>query len=178
MGIIEWLVLISTISTLSFSWAVYLINLHNSKNLPEKIKEDEERLIQLMGRVRVFVDSKIEILEEKMKELNELISQINDLYSKLVLEVSEYQKNIKTNSKTSYEEKKKVEAEANSENFEKTLEGTIEKRETKKTEMTREEQIIELYNQGIEESEIAKRFGMGIGEVRLIIDLFHRTKSK
>ncbi|WP_249031029.1 DUF6115 domain-containing protein [Thermosipho africanus] len=176
MGIIEWLVLISTISTLSFSWAVYLINLHNSKNLPEKIKEDEERLIQLMGRVRIFVDSKIEILEEKMKELNDLISQVNDLYSKLVLEVSEYQKNIKTNSKTSYEEKKEV--EANSENFEKNLEGTIEKRETKKTELTREEQIIELYNQGIEEAEIAKKFGMGIGEVRLIIDLFHRTKSK
>ncbi|EKF49740.1 hypothetical protein H17ap60334_03265 [Thermosipho africanus H17ap60334] len=176
MGIIEWLVLISTISTLSFSWAVYLINLHNSKNLPEKIKEDEERLIQLMGRVRIFVDSKIEILEVKMKELNDLISQVNDLYSKLVLEVSEYQKNIKTNSKISYEEKKEV--EANSENFEKNLEGTIEKRETKKTEMTREEQIIELYNQGIEEAEIAKKFGMGIGEVRLIIDLFHRTKSK
>lgn len=176
MGIIEWLVLISTISTLSFSWAVYLINLHNSKNLPEKIKEDEERLIQLMGRVRIFVDSKIEILEVKMKELNDLISQVNDLYSKLVLEVSEYQKNIKTNSKTSYEEKKEV--EANSENFEKNLEGTIEKRETKKTELTREEQIIELYNQGIEEAEIAKKFGMGIGEVRLIIDLFHRTKSK
>ncbi|MBZ4650705.1 MAG: hypothetical protein JG780_1594 [Thermosipho sp. (in: Bacteria)] len=176
MGIIEWLVLISTISTLSFSWAVYLINLHNSKNLPEKIKEDEERLIQLMGRVRIFVDSKIEILEEKMKELNDLISQVNDLYSKLVLEVSEYQKNIKTNSKTSYEEKKEV--EANSENFEKNLEGTIEKRETKKTELTREEQIIELYNQGVEEAEIAKKFGMGIGEVRLIIDLFHRTKSK
>ncbi|MBB6062182.1 chromosome segregation ATPase [Thermosipho japonicus] len=176
MGIIEWLVLISTISTLSFSWAVYLINLHNSKNLPEKIKEDEERLIQLMGRVRVFVDSKIEILEEKEKELNDLISQINDLYSKLVLEVSEYQKSIKTNSKTSYEEKKEV--EANSENFENILEETKEKRETKKTEMTREEQIIELYNQGVEEAEIAKRFGMGIGEVRLIIDLFHRTKSK
>jgi chromosome segregation ATPase len=176
MGIIEWLVLISTISTLSFSWAVYLINLHNSKNLPEKIKEDEERLIQLMGRVRIFVDSKIEILEVKMKELNDLISQVNDLYSKLVLEVSEYQKNIKTNSKISYEEKKEV--EANSENFEKTLEETIEKRETKKTEMTREEQIIELYNQGVEEAEIAKKFGMGIGEVRLIIDLFHRTKSK
>lgn len=179
MTIIEWLVLIGTISSVSFAWAVYLLQINNSKSLPDNLKEYEERLIQLMGRVRTFTDTKIELLESKTEELNNLISKVNDIYSKLALDISIYEKKLKdiTPQKTVKEqidEKEPITVEELNERKEKEETAVNVNNKTKSLE----EQIVELYNQGMNEAEIAKRFGIGIGEVRLIIDLFFRAGGR
>ncbi|ABR30865.1 hypothetical protein SU69_05140 [Thermosipho melanesiensis] len=167
MNLIEWLILFSTISSVSFAWGIYLLNVFSSKNQPEKLKEDEERLIQLMGRVKTFVDSKLDVLDKKMEEVNNLITEINDLYSKVLLDLS-----------TIENKKEKVNKEIETPHTEKeiTKQPNTEPVKAQK-EKTLEEKIIDLYNVGTDEAEIAKRFGIGIGEVRLIIDLFVRSKG-
>ncbi|MBT1248068.1 MULTISPECIES: DUF6115 domain-containing protein [unclassified Thermosipho (in: thermotogales)] len=166
MSFVEWLVLLSTIFSVSFAWGTYLVHLYSTKNQPEKLKEDEERLIQLMGRAKTFVDSKLEILEQKMKEVNDLISEINDLYSKVLLDMSQLKEKNRQKTQENIIKEEKI-----------ILEEKNEIKKEPKTEKTMEEKIIELYNNGTSEAEIAKKFGIGIGEVRLIIDLFLRSKG-
>jgi len=56
--IFNWLIILSTVSTVIFAWATFLVQSFRSKNEKSDLDEDEERLVELMGKVRVFVDSK------------------------------------------------------------------------------------------------------------------------
>lgn len=67
MNIFNWLIIFSTIGTVIFAWAVFLLQSFKSKNEKNSLDEEEERLVELMGKVRIFVDSKME-LERKQRK--------------------------------------------------------------------------------------------------------------
>ena len=54
------------------------------------------------------------------------------------------------------------------------IEESVEKEAEKSANNNKE--ILELYNQGKTNMEIAKQLGLGIGEVKLVIDLFKTRK--
>ena len=91
-----------------------------------------------------------------------------------------------------------LEKKISSEQVEKKLDRELEKVEAQVKEQTKEivseplptekkskisikssnnnKKILELYNKGMSNIEIAKKLGLGVGEVRLVIDLFNSKK--
>ncbi|QTA38354.1 hypothetical protein JYK00_02135 [Thermosipho ferrireducens] len=184
MGVLEWLVLFGTIGALSFSWGIYILESFYKKSGSQELKKEEERLLDLMGKVRIFVDSKIELLDAKLEEVNKVTEKLNDMYSKLMLQSVEIEKlkeeiNFKNRqfgdiSQEPQKDTQAVKADLTNEFERKASEKPAS--ETKK-EKSIEEQIIEMFYNGVSEVDIAKKFNMGIGEVRLIIDLMSRSKG-
>ncbi|WP_448376476.1 DUF6115 domain-containing protein [Fervidobacterium sp.] len=205
MTAFHWFVVLSSLSTLIFAWATYLLESFKKKNEKSEIDEEEEKLVELIGKVRIFVDSKLEQLDKKMEEARAIIKELNEQYvtmSALIVqlqnqsinknvpdnsfgEVSENvlgridnMKNIQNVSPTVQQPKqtsKKKDEEEKSINNEEYL--LYEKKEELENEK-KEILIFDMYLSGIEPVEIAKRMKMGVGEVQLIIDLMKRQKSQ
>ncbi|ABS61524.1 DUF6115 domain-containing protein [Fervidobacterium nodosum] len=190
MGILNWLVVFSAIGSLLLLWSLFIVQTFNKKHEKSAIDEEEERLIELMGRVRVFVDSKIEQLDRKMDEVRELIKALNDQYitfSAMSLEKidkTEGQKiEFEDNSVTFNNEKTRssVDSKKNIEILENLYENSFEEKYTSNNsenndENNVEKRIYEMYLNGMEPIEIAKNLKMGVGEVQLIIDLMSRQQ--
>ncbi|WP_448375092.1 DUF6115 domain-containing protein [Fervidobacterium sp.] len=205
MTAFHWFVVLSSLSTLIFAWATYLLESFKKKNEKSEIDEEEEKLVELIGKVRIFVDSKLEQLDKKMEEARAIIKELNEQYvtmSALIVqlqnqsinknvpdnsfgEVSENvlgridnMKNIQNVSPTVQQPtqtSKKKDEEEKSINNEEYL--LYEKKEELENEK-KEILIFDMYLSGIEPVEIAKRMKMGVGEVQLIIDLMKRQKSQ
>ncbi|HOJ93857.1 MAG TPA: hypothetical protein PK390_01340 [Fervidobacterium nodosum] len=190
MGILNWLVVFSAIGSLLLLWALFIVQTFNKKHEKSAIDEEEERLIELMGRVRVFVDSKIEQLDRKMDEVRELIKALNDQY--IIFSAMSLEKIDKTegrkiefedNSVTFNNEKTRssVDSKKNIEILENLYENSFEEKYTSNNsenndENNVEKRIYEMYLNGMEPIEIAKNLKMGVGEVQLIIDLMSRQQ--
>ncbi|KAF2961927.1 hypothetical protein [Fervidobacterium sp. 2310opik-2] len=190
MGILNWLVVFSAIGSLLLLWSLFIVQTYNKKHEKSAIDEEEERLIELMGRVRVFVDSKIEQLDRKMDEVRELIKALNDQYitfSAMSLEKIDKTEGRKIefedNSVTFNNEKTRssVDSKKNIEILENLYENVSEEKYTSNNsenndENNVEKRIYEMYLNGMEPIEIAKNLKMGVGEVQLIIDLMSRQQ--
>ncbi len=190
MGILNWLVIFSAIGSLLLLWALFIVQTYNKKHEKSAIDEEEERLIELMGRVRVFVDSKIEQLDRKMDEVRELIKALNDQYitfSAMSLEKIDKTEGRKIefedNSVTFNNEKTRnsVDSKKNIEILENLYENVSEEKyivnnSENNDENNVEKRIYEMYLNGMEPIEIAKNLKMGVGEVQLIIDLMSRQQ--
>ncbi|MFN4223477.1 MAG: DUF6115 domain-containing protein [Fervidobacterium nodosum] len=190
MGILNWLVVFSAIGSLLLLWALFIVQTYNKKHEKSAIDEEEERLIELMGRVRVFVDSKIEQLDRKMDEVRELIKALNDQYitfSAMSLEKIDKTEGRKIefedNSVTFNNEKTRnsVDSKKNIEILENLYENVSEEKyivnnSENNDENNVEKRIYEMYLNGMEPIEIAKNLKMGVGEVQLIIDLMSRQQ--
>ncbi len=192
MEILNWLVVFSAIGSLLLLWSLFIVQTFNKKHEKSAIDEEEERLIELMGRVRVFVDSKIEQLDRKMDEVRELIKVLNDQYiafsamslekidktegRKIEFEVNSIAiNNKKTKPKNSVDTKKDGEILENLyENF--SEEKNTSNNSENGDENNVEKKIYEMYLNGLEPIEIAKSLKMGVGEVQLIIDLMSRQQ--
>lgn len=190
MGILNWLVVFSAIGSLLLLWSLFIVQTYNKKHEKSAIDEEEERLIELMGRVRVFVDSKIEQLDRKMDEVRELIKALNDQY--IIFSAMSLEKIDKTegrkiefedNSVTFNNEKTRssVDSKKNIEILENLYENSFEEKYTSNNsenndENNVEKRIYEMYLNGMEPIEIAKNLKMGVGEVQLIIDLMSRQQ--
>ncbi len=168
MSFLHWIVTLSALATVVFAWGVYLSEKLSKHNTP--LDEEEERLVELMGKVRVFVDSKIEILDQKLKEVKEAIKQINDSYvdvlAKNIVEREEIERQL-TNKPLIEEEKIQLHNEV-SENFDEHP--TVKK--------SVEEEIYEMFLNGMDIVEIAREKKMGVGEVSLIIELMKRQGGR
>ncbi len=190
MNIFNWFIILSTASTVIFAWATFLVQSFRSKNEKSDLDEDEERLVELMGKVRVFVDSKMELLDKKNEEVKKLLKELNE--ELITISALSMDKNIgnslnidkstqitknevdKLVSKGSQKNDDKDSALRNisgdQKSDEKNSRTSIEKSENGGIE----ERIFEMFLNGMEPVEIAKTLKMGVGEVSLIIDLMKR----
>lgn len=184
MNTLQWLVLFSTIGSLTLLWIIYILQNLSQKNEKTQIDEEEERLVELMGKVRVFVDSKMEQLDKKMEEVRKLVKELNEQYitlSALSLKNVEtkFESSVNTLSSVSesydnniipVEEKPAVKNVGN-------LKGTKPEQVSEyelSDENNIEKKIFEMYRNGMDPVEIAKSLKIGVGEVQLIIDLMKR----
>ncbi|MEJ5256879.1 MAG: hypothetical protein WHS64_01365 [Fervidobacterium sp.] len=201
MTAFNWFVILATISTLAFAWAVYLLQNFKSQNEKTKIEEEEEKLVELIGKVRIFVDSKLEQLDKKMEETRSLIKELNEMYislSALLVKAPSEETNQPTENpslvnqiyKPAYQNIEVGSLDASNVNSIKELDKKAKNVKSedeqlyesyKMTEELVEEKkeniIFDMYLSGIEPVEIAKRMKMGVGEVQLIIDLMKRQKT-
>jgi len=190
VNIFNWFIILSTASTVIFAWATFLVQSFRSKNEKSDLDEDEERLVELMGKVRVFVDSKMELLDKKNEEVKKLLKELNE--ELITISALSMDKNIgnslnidkstqitknevdKLVSKGSQKNDDKDSALRNisgdQKSDEKNSRTSIEKSENGGIE----ERIFEMFLNGMEPVEIAKTLKMGVGEVSLIIDLMKR----
>lgn len=187
MNIFQWLVLFSTIGSLTLLWIIYVLQNLSHKNEKNQIDEEEERLVELMGKVRVFIDSKIEQLDKKMEEVRKLIKELNEMYVTLsALSL----KNVETKFDSTVSLVNPVDENRNDNivNFdEKLVVSHIDNSKDKNTgnvydsfnennENNVEKKIFEMFQNGMEPVEIAKSLKIGVGEVQLIIDLMKRQQ--
>ena len=190
MTIFNWLIILSTVSTVIFAWATFLVQSFRSKNEKSDLDEDEERLVELMGKVRVFVDSKMELLDKKAEEVRKLLKELNE--ELVTISALSIDKNIgnslnidkptqttknEVDKFVSEDGQKKDDIDSTLRNIssdqksdEKNPRTSIEKSEDDSIE----ERIFEMFLNGMEPVEIAKTLKMGVGEVSLIIDLMKR----
>jgi len=194
--IFNWLIILSTVSTVIFAWATFLVQSFRSKNEKSDLDEDEERLVELMGKVRVFVDSKMELLDKKTEEVRKLLKELNEELVTIsalsidknignslnidkptqVTQTTQTAKN-EVDKYVSEDGQKKDDIDSTLRNIssdqksdEKNPRTSIEKSEDDSIE----ERIFEMFLNGMEPVEIAKTLKMGVGEVSLIIDLMKR----
>ncbi|HPT59187.1 MAG TPA: hypothetical protein PLD16_05090 [Fervidobacterium sp.] len=190
MTIFNWLIILSTVSTVIFAWATFLVQSFRSKNEKSDLDEDEERLVELMGKVRVFVDSKMELLDKKTEEVRKLLKELNE--ELVTISALSIDKNIgnslnidkptqttknEVDKFVSEDGQKKDDIDSTLRNIssdqksdERNSRNSIEKSE----DGSIEERIFEMFLNGMEPVEIAKTLKMGVGEVSLIIDLMKR----
>jgi len=188
--IFNWLIILSTVSTVIFAWATFLVQSFRSKNEKSDLDEDEERLVELMGKVRVFVDSKMELLDKKTEEVRKLLKELNE--ELVTISALSIDKNIgnslnidkptqttknEVDKFVSEDGQKKDDIDSTLRNIssdqksdERNSRNSIEKSE----DGSIEERIFEMFLNGMEPVEIAKTLKMGVGEVSLIIDLMKR----
>jgi len=205
MTAFHWFVVLASLSTLIFAWATYLLESFKKKNEKTEIDEEEEKLVELIGKVRVFVDSKLEQLDKKMEEARTIIKEMNEQYvflSSLIVHlenqstgsvVRENASLIRTEDISNYSKESSSTTYKSLQNNQYTSQrvqtdieqekGTLdddylsyEKHEELESEK-KEIVIFDMYLSGIEPVEIAKRMKMGVGEVQLIIDLMKRQKT-
>ncbi|ODN31347.1 DUF6115 domain-containing protein [Fervidobacterium thailandense] len=201
MSVLDWFVLLSTSSALLFAWIVFIFQVQRSKYEKPDLSEEEERLVELMGKVRIFVDSKIELLEKKLEEVRDVIKALNEKYiefSALLLESEERigrsisetvvaktsetihpvltVKNESGNQKimSSNVQAQKTTTETEKKALENVLEGDFNSVESESFE----EKVYKLYLNGLEPVDIAKKLGAGVGEVMLVIDLLKRQEKR
>uniref|UniRef100_A0A7V4KB80 Uncharacterized protein n=1 Tax=Fervidobacterium pennivorans TaxID=93466 RepID=A0A7V4KB80_FERPE len=83
MSAFHWFVVLASVSSLVFAWATYILESFKRKTEKSEIDEEEEKLVELIGKVRIFVDSKLEQLDRKMEEAKALIKDLNEQYVSL-----------------------------------------------------------------------------------------------
>lgn len=193
MTIFNWLIILSTISTVIFAWAIFLVESFKFKNEKSDLDEDEERLIELMGKVRVFVDSKIELLDKKSEEVRALLKQLNEeIITMSALSIDKDAGNPNSSidkpthsTKDQLDEFNITPSETNQtdDNNDDILNSSSDRKSDERNWGTSfenpengsvEERIFEMFLNGMGPVEIAKTLKMGVGEVSLIIDLMKR----
>lgn len=83
MSAFHWFVVLASVSSLVFAWATYILESFKKKTEKSEIDEEEEKPVELIGKVRIFVDSKLEQLDRKMEEAKALIKDLNEQYVSL-----------------------------------------------------------------------------------------------
>ena len=163
MNFLDYLVVISTLGTVVFSWTYLLLGRENSQRELDR-EELEERIMELMGKFRYMSANRLELLERKTQEIRRLISEANTVMSKLMVKMSEMER--LESSKTENTEKKVVKEEQKTK---KEFEDDTDK------DFGIEKKIVSMYDRGFSEIDIAKKLGVTVGEVRLILQLFKRN---
>lgn len=117
------------------------------------------------------------MLNDKEKDIKNTVRDIENVKKS----VNNIQKNVSDNDIAALVEE--IEA-ADEEITEKVTDKTTDKKKTesvvamKPKENNNNQKILDLYNEGKSNLEIAKELGLGIGEVRLVIDLFRSHSGK
>ena len=135
----------------------------------DELMHVEERILELMGRFKKLADNKIDSLNTKVKQIKDLIREANNLLSALHVAISE--------AEQTFEKVSELPS-----NVTETLEASTERTEQlenaeREEEPSVEKQIMLLKAQGLSEVEIARTLGIGVGEVKLILELFGRKSG-
>ncbi len=117
MSAFHWFVVLASISSLVFAWATYILESFKKRTEKTAIDEEEEKLVELIGKVRIFVDSKLEQLDRKMEEAKALIKDLNEQYVSLAALAVQLQNQLqKTGSPSEMEANQKLKNESFKEN--------------------------------------------------------------
>ena len=172
MNLVDYLVVLSTVGTVVFSWTYLLLGRNGNSKEPNQA-DVEERIMELMGKFRYLSANRLELLEKKTQELRKLISEANTVMSRLMVKMSEIERERIFSSEDEGEKSEKMEKpiipviqeqdETKAEEKEEELETALERR------------IVSMYDRGFSEVDIAKKLGITVGEVRLILQLFKRN---
>ncbi|ACM22358.1 MULTISPECIES: DUF6115 domain-containing protein [Thermotoga] len=163
MSFLDYLVVLSTLGTVVFSWTYLLLGRENGQRELDR-EEIEERIMELMGKFRYMSANRLELLERKTQEIRRLIAEANTAMSKLMVKMSEMER--LELSKVEITEEKTVREEQKTQ---KEPEDDTEK------DAGIEKKIVSMYDRGFSEIDIAKKLGVTVGEVRLILQLFKRN---
>lgn len=203
MNAFDWVVVISTVGTIVFAWAFFVTQTLRLRDEKTNLDEEEERLLELMGKVRIFVDSKIEALDRKLEEVREVIRELNEKYVEFsALLVSDRLIHGKNSVSTERERKVGEPLESGesagvafhverppsgatgeysaalSSDRQKVADGGRARTSVRENGGVAgdsiEEKIMKLYDDGLEPIEIAKTLNIGVGEVNLVLDLYRR----
>ncbi len=161
MNFLELFVFIGTVSAVVFSWTSFLLSVREKEENVEG-EEAEKRILELMGKFKHMSSIRLELLDRKIEEMRKLIKEASDVYSSLMVRISEIMK-----MKEELGEVETVSA------VEESKEEEIEEKGYEE-DVGIEKKIMNMYDEGFDEVEIAKRLGIGVGEVRLIISLFRK----
>lgn len=166
MDITGLLVVMATVGTLAFSWANFLMS--RKKVEDEEFERMEQRILELMGRFKHVSSMRIEMLDKKINEIKRVMREANDIYSSLVVKMTDLMKL-----------KEEVFVEEKQEEVIPTPEDLTPKEEEKEEaieneDMGIEKRIVSMYDEGLSDIEIARKLGIGVGEVRLMISLFRK----
>lgn len=202
MSFLDWIVVLATVGTVVFAWALFVLQSYRMKNEKTDLDEEEERLLELMGKVRIFVDSKLELLDRKLEEIRGVIRELNEKYiefsSLLVSDrltgseksKPEFSKTDESRASTELTEPQRSNRgyPRPAERSEKSVvppepellgENQVKHEKPAGAELglqpeSIEDKVSKMYDDGLEPLEIARRLNIGLGEVTLILDLYRR----
>jgi hypothetical protein len=167
----------------------------------------EDRVLELISKFQHISATKLTAMENKIEEMNKLLREANEMYFRLSSILSDTTKTLseietktgelqlKTNQTKPVEPEKsdnksiKIESEANEKDKiieEKSNERKEEDHFTFEEEFINppdlknsslEHKIMNMSSEGMEAEEIAKKLGIGKGEVDLVLGLFKRKYS-
>ncbi len=167
MDVTSLLVIMATVGTLAFSWASFLISRRKVED--EEFEKMEQRILELMGRFKHVSSMRIEMLDRKINEIKRVMREANDIYSSLVVKMTDLMKL-----------KEEVFVEEKQEEIIPSVEKIDFRKEEKEEEIESEDdmgiekKIVSMYDEGLSDIEIARKLGIGVGEVRLMISLFRK----
>ncbi len=167
MDVTSLLVVMATVGTLAFSWASFLISRRKVED--EEFEKMEQRILELMGRFKHVSSMRIEMLDKKINEIKRVMREANDIYSSLVVKMTDLMKL-----------KEEVFVEEKQEEIIPSIEKIDFHKEEKEEEIESEDdmgiekKIVSMYDEGLSDIEIARKLGIGVGEVRLMISLFRK----
>jgi len=176
MDLLSFVVFMSTILTLAFSWGIFIVELRKREEEPSPYDELESRILELMGRFKHLSAVRLELLDRKIKEVKDAVREANEVLAKLMVKISDIEK-LKEEVEKSVKEERVVEESPAVSNTELKEEPEEEGEEAVEDDMEVEREILKLHEKGLSDVEIAKRLNMGIGEVRLILDLFGKKAA-
>ena len=177
MDLLSFVVFMSTILTLAFSWGIFIVELRKREEEPSPYDELESRILELMGRFKHLSAVRLELLDRKIKEIKDVVREANEVLAELMVKISDIEKLKEEVEKPAREEEDVMEKSPPVSNTELREEPKEEKKETVEEDMEVERKILKLHEKGLSDVEIAKRLNMGIGEVRLILDLFGKKAA-
>lgn len=176
MDFLSFVIFMSTILTLAFSWGIFIVEIRKKEEEPSPYDELESRILELMGRFKHLSTVRLDLLDKKMKEIREVIREANEVLAKLMVKISDVEK-LKEDIEKPIEEEKQI-VEEHTEPAEESEEKLLkEEKKTVEKDMEIERKILKLHENGLPDVEIAKKLNIGIGEVRLILDLFGKKAA-
>ncbi|NUU94887.1 hypothetical protein XO10_00990 [Marinitoga sp. 1135] len=201
-----WLIGLSIISLINLSLLISLWKKFNSFSITID-SSIEDQTNTLLARFQKITSSRLRALDNKIEILDQLIKDADEAYMKSFSMLTDLEKKTdelkreRTNLKIKQEKRRLAEPSSpmkekhipkidyqqreisigyNRENIEKNYKThVIEKEieEEKSPEQILKEKIIEYYDKGMSIQEIAKMLDKGSGEIKLIINLYHKNKK-
>lgn len=138
----------------------------------EKIMAVNEYSDSVLGEIQknhkevIFLYNMLSDKEEKLKrtvsKAEKIKTEVNNL-------LKEAERKVNNNGSNERPENKKLEQAVNKNDLEKA---PVLKEATDTKVTNNNQEIMELFKQGMSKTDIAKKLGLGLGEVRLVLDLF------
>lgn len=152
-----------------------------AQNAVDETVEKTEAMLDKISNEKImavndYSDSVLKEINKNHDEVMFLYSMLNDKEKDIKNTVRDIE-NVKKTVKMIKEENISDEPENSIIEEEPPVEETAEVEETPRpanSEMNNNQRILDMHSNGISDIEIAKTLGIGIGEVRLVIDLFRK----
>ncbi|MBP3339048.1 MAG: hypothetical protein J6L69_06565 [Lachnospiraceae bacterium] len=150
-----------------------------SEDINLRITKNHEEVMFLYN----MLNDKETVVKNTIKDIEALkvsvkkMAIVNDMSSgQLVQDVVEKKEEIIPENETVVQNDLPAQNTENVENTENKEPAEVKKSKINVKTSNNNKKILELYNKGFSNIEIAKKLGLGVGEVRLVIDLFNSKK--